>query len=104
MAIIENTANRLILESGGATLTLDKQTKKVVFQGKGLLWKPKPREANLSEISDVVLDSGLDRASGVEICNSMVVFKDGSGWAFSAKDKVEAHSTIALIKKFLGVN
>ena len=104
MAIVENTANRLVLKSGSATLTLDKTAKKVIFQRAGLLWKPKPMEAELSDITDVTLDSGLDRASGVEVCNSMLVKKDGVGWAFGANDKAEALSNIALIKKFLGLN
>lgn len=103
MAIVENTADRLVLKSGSATLTLDKTTKKLVFQRGGLLWKPKPLEAPLSDITDVTLDAGLDRASGVEICNSMLVKKDGVGWAFGANDKAEALSNNALIKKFLGL-
>lgn len=103
MSVVENTASRLVLKSGSATLTLDKTSKKVVFQRAGLLWKPKPKEAELSDINDVTLDAGLDRASGVEICNSMLVFKDGVGWAFGANDKAEAQSNIALLKKFLGL-
>jgi hypothetical protein len=103
MPIVENTADRLVLKSGSATLALDKKTKKVVFQRAGLLWKPKPMEAELSAVTDVTLDAGLDRASGVEICNSMLVMKDGVGWAFGANDKAEAQSNIALIKKFLGL-
>jgi hypothetical protein len=103
MAIVENTSDRLVLKSGSATLTLDKTTKKVVFQRGGLLWKPKPMEAALSDIADVTLDAGLDRASGVEICNTMLVKKDGVGWAFGANDKAEAQANIVLIKKFLGL-
>ena len=104
MPVAENTTNRLVLKSGSATLTLDKTTNKLVFQRAGLLWKPKPMEAELSDIADVTLDAGLDRASGVEVCNSMIVKKDGVGWAFGANDKAEALSNIALIKKFLGLN
>jgi hypothetical protein len=103
MPVLENTANRLVLKSGSATLTLDKTTKKVVFQRAGLLWKPKPLEASLGDIADVTLDVGMDRASGVEICNSVLVTKEGAGWAFGADDKAEAQSNIALIKKFLGL-
>lgn len=103
MAIAENTRNRLVLQSGGATLSLDKQAKQAELQRKGFLWKPKPMSEPLSRIAEIAIDTGVDRASGVEVCNTMVIFKDGAAWAFGANDKEEAQENATLMRNFLNL-
>ena len=47
----------------------------------------KPIEAPLSDISDVTIDTAVDRASGVEVCHTMLVRSTGEAWALPAADK-----------------
>jgi hypothetical protein len=103
MPITEKTSSRLVLQASGATLTLDKQAKKATLQRKGLLWKPKPIEADLADVTDTTVDTGVDRASGVEISSNMIVFKTGNAWALYANDKKDAEATAASIREFLGL-
>ena len=58
--------NRLVSKSGSTTLTLDKGTGQATLERKVVIWRLKPAEALLSEISDVTADMALERASGVE--------------------------------------
>jgi hypothetical protein len=103
MGILQHTQDRLVLQSGGATLSFDKQARTAQLQRKGLFWKPKPLSEPLDSVAEVALDSGIDRASGVEICNTMIVFKNGAAWAFGANDKSEAKSNAETVRKFLGL-
>jgi hypothetical protein len=102
MAIIESTPRRLVLQSGATTLTLDKDANKASHQRKLLMWKLKPVEQPLSEIVDVTLDAGVDRASGVEVCSTMVVSRGGAAWAFPAADRKDAVATVQRLREFLG--
>lgn len=103
MAIIESTPSRLVLQSGATTLTLDKDADKASLQRKLLMWKLKPVEQPLSEIVDVTLDAAVDRASGVEVCSTMLVSRAGGGWAFPAADKKDAAATVLRVREFLGL-
>jgi hypothetical protein len=103
MAIVESTSQRLVLQSGSTTLTLDREARKLSLQRKILLWQKKPLETALSEVTDVSVDTAVDRASGVEICHTMVVFRDGQGWALGAADKTEAQAHAAAIREFIGL-
>jgi hypothetical protein len=103
MPITETTFNRLVLKSGSATLTLDKTADKVALQCKILLWGLKPVEAPLSEISDITIDRAVDRASGVEVCHTMLIMHGGKGWAFPAADKKEAETNADAIRHFLAI-
>jgi hypothetical protein len=103
MAIVESTPRRLVLKSGAATLTLDKDADKASLQRKLLLWKLKPVERPLTEIVEVAVDAGVDRASGVEVCSIMLVSRAGAAWAFSATDKKEAADTAQRVREFLGL-
>lgn len=103
MPITEKTSNRLVLNAGGAALTLDKPAKTAVLQRKGLLWKPKPLEADLANVASAAVDIGVDRASGVEIASTMLVFKTGEAWALHAEDKKDAEATAVAIRDFLGL-
>ena len=103
MAIIENSPMRLVLKSGSTTLTFDKAAGKAVMQRKLLLWGLKPLETPLSDVTDVTIDAGVDRASGVEVCNTMLITRDGTGWALPAADKKEAQANAAAMRQFLGM-
>ena len=103
MAIIENTPRRMVLQSGSTTLSLDKDFDKASLQRKLLMWKLKPIEQPLSEIVDVTLDAAVDRASGVEVCNTMLVSRAGAGWAFPAADRKDATATVQRLREFLGL-
>ena len=100
MPILENTQTRLSIKSG-STLTLDKTSGKITLQRKLLFWQKKPVEKPLSEVVAVSVDAGVDRASGVEICHTMVIFKAGDAWALPATDKNEAEVNATAIRNFL---
>ena len=104
MPITERTSHRLVLRSGSTTLTLDKTADKAILQRKLLLWGLKPVEASLFDISDITIDTAVDRASGVEVCHTMLIMKDGKGWAFPAADKAEAETDAAAMRDFLAIN
>lgn len=101
MPISESTPSRLVLKAGPTTLTLDKNAGKASMQRKLLIWKLKPVEAALSDIADVTIDTAVDRASGVEICHTMLVHRTGEGWALPAADKKGAELDAAAIREFL---
>jgi hypothetical protein len=103
MPITERTSHRLVLKSGSTTLTLDKTADKAVLQRKVLVWGLKPVEASLSEISDITIDTAVDRASGVEVCHTMLIMRGGTGWSFPAGDKTEAETNAAAMRNFLAI-
>ena len=103
MPITENTPRRLVLKSGSTMLTLDKEVGKAILQRKFLFWDRKPVEAPLSDIAELAIDAAVDRASGVEICHTMVVLRSGAGWAFPAENKAEAQANATVMRQFLGL-
>ena len=44
-----------------------------------MFWSLKPLEMALANVSEIALDAGLDRASGIEVCNTMLVLRAGGG-------------------------
>jgi len=80
MPIMESTPQRLVLKSGSTMLTLSRESGKAVLQRKLLFWSLKPLEAPLSNISEVNVDAAADRASGVEVCSTMLVMTTGAAW------------------------
>jgi hypothetical protein len=72
------------------------------LQRKLFFWKLKPSEAPLADIIDVAVEAGVDRASGVEICSTMLVMRTGAGWAFPCSDKKDARANADAIRGFLG--
>ena len=103
MPIIENSADRLALRSGSTTLVLDKKANTASLQRKMLFWNLKPLEAPLSDVVEVKLDVAVDRASGVEICHTMLVMRGGAAWALAASDKKDAEASTAQVRGFLGL-
>jgi len=103
MPVSERTSQRLVVTSGGTTLTLDKDAGTAALQRKLLLWKLKPTEAPLADIADVTVDAAVDRASGVEVCSTMLVMRSGTGWALPASDKKDAQANADALREFLGL-
>ena len=101
--IIENVPQRMVLQSGSTTLTLDKDAGKATMQRKLLFWSLKPIEAPLSEVAEIAVDAGVDRASGIEVCNTMLVTRAGAAWALPAADKKDAETTASALRDFLGL-
>ena len=103
MPIVENTPKKLVLQSGSSTLTLDRDASKVTLQRKLMMWGLKPIEFTLAEVVDTAVDAAVDRASGIEVCNTMLIMKGGQGVAMPAADKKEAQANAAVIRRFLGL-
>lgn len=101
MTEIDRTPQLLVLRSGGTTLTLDRKAGTATFARKAFLFSKKPVEVKLAEVSDATVDAGVDRASGVEVCNAMVVLKSGVAWAVPADDKKDAEKTAQAVKDFI---
>jgi hypothetical protein len=103
MPITERTSQRLVARSGSTTLTLSKEAGRATMQRKLLFWNLKPAEAPLSDIADVKVEAAVDRASGVDVCSTMLVMRTGAGWAFPCSDKKDAQATADAIREFLGL-
>ena len=101
--IIESAPRRMVLQSGSTTLTLDKDAGKATMRRKLLFWALKPLELPLAEVAEITIDAGVDRASGVEICNTMLVTHAGAAWALSAADRKDAEATAVAMREFLGL-
>jgi len=99
--IVESAPQRMVLQSGSTTLTLDKDAGKARLQRKLLFWALKPVELPLADVAQISVDSAVDRASGVDICSTMLVTRAGAAWALSAADKSEAQATAAAMREFL---
>jgi len=64
-------------------------------------------EAPLSDVhpqrqGTEVTDTAVDRASGVEICHTMLIRRTGQAWAMPAADKKDAEINASAIRDFLG--
>jgi hypothetical protein len=103
MPIAERTPQRLVAKSGSTTLTLSKEAGQATLQRKLLFWNLKPAQAPLSDIVDVTLDAAVDRASGVEVCSTMLVMRTGAAWAMPCSDKADGQATADAIRAFLGL-
>jgi hypothetical protein len=101
--IVDSAPHRLVLQSGSTKLTLDKDAGKAVMQRKLLFWALKPLELPLGEVTQIDIDAGVDRASGVEVCNTMLITRAGAAWALPAADKKDAQTTAAAMREFLGL-
>jgi hypothetical protein len=103
MTSIDRSEQRLVVQSGSTTLTLDKAAARVAMQRKTLFWARKPIERPLADIASVQVDANVDRASGVELCSPMLVMRDGSAWALPHTERKDATDTAAAIRAFLGI-
>jgi hypothetical protein len=103
MAIVASTPERLVLKCGSTTLTLSKEAGTATLQRKILFWSPKPVEAPLSDITDVLVDAAIDRASGVEICSATLIMRGVSAWSFPSADRKDAEASASAVRSFLGL-
>ena len=101
MPITESSDRRLMMQSGSTSLLLDKGIGKAILQRRFLFWKLMPVEAPLSDVSDATVDAAVDRASGVEVCHTMLVLRSGAGWAYPATDKNDAETAATAIRNFI---
>ncbi|MDQ2080871.1 hypothetical protein RA307_11820 [Xanthobacteraceae bacterium Astr-EGSB] len=103
MTLITRTDNLLQLEAHRSRLILDKKAGKAVFHRKILFMALKPAEVDLADLVDVTVDVGVDRASGVEVCNMLLISRGGGAWAFPADDKVVAERDAVAVRQFIGL-
>jgi hypothetical protein len=103
MAITERTPQKLVLKSGSTTLSLSKEVDTATMQRKLLFLKLRPPQAPLSDIVEVTVDVTVDRASGVDVCSTMLIMRTGAGWAFPCSDKNDAQASAAAIREFVGL-
>ena len=103
MSIVENTPRRLVLTSGSTKLALDKDSGRATMQQKFLFWNLKPAEASLDEVTDIVVDKSVDRASGAEFFHTVLVTLAGAGWALPADDQKTAQTNAEALRSFLGL-
>jgi hypothetical protein len=61
-------------------------------------------ERPLADVTGTSVDTGVDRASGVELCSVMLVMRDGSAWALPHTDKKDATAVADAIRDFLGIS
>jgi hypothetical protein len=101
--IVENTPQRLALQSGSTSVTLDKEAGTATLQRKIMFISLKPASVPLTEIADVTLDSVMDPASHAEVDHAMLKLRTGGGWVLAASDKKSANAAIAAIRSFLGM-
>lgn len=103
MAKIKHTVQQLVVQSGSATLVLDRQSGQATMRRKLLFWAKVPMERPLTDIVSVNVNADVDRASGVELCSPMLVMRDSSAWALPHADRTEATETVSAIRSFLGI-
>jgi hypothetical protein len=103
MTSITRTDDLLQLEARRSRLVLDKKAGKAVFHRKILFMALKPKEADLADLVDVTVGVGVDGASGVEVCNLMLIMRGGGAWTFPASDKGAAARDAAVVRQFIGL-
>ena len=54
--------------------------------------------------AEVTREGAGDRASGVEVCNAMLVSRAGSAFALPAADKADAEKSAGAMREFLGLH
>jgi len=96
---LESTDQRLTMQFSSNTLELDKAAGSATLQRKILFWSAKP----LADVTGVMVDKAVDRASGVEVYHVMLVMRTGDAWALAENDKASVEATASTIRKFLGV-
>ena len=103
MTNIDRKGSKMVLTSGSTTLTLDKDAGTVNMQRKLMFWNLKPMQAKLDDVTEIAVDAGVDRASGIDVCNAMVVLRDGAAWALPTADKKDAQKVAQEMRDFLGL-
>jgi hypothetical protein len=100
---LERDPERLVLQSGPATVVLNKLAGKATLDRKHLPWAREPVECPLSLISGARVSANIDASSQVEICSVTLVMREGDGWVLSAEDKQHATAAATAVREFLGI-
>ena len=103
MAIVENTAKKLVLKSGSTTLSLDGAAEQITLESKVLFWKRAPAHAAFKDVAEVKIEQNHDGASGADIYGTMLVMKSGGAWSVPTDDRKQADAQVAAIRKFIGM-
>jgi hypothetical protein len=103
MIKVESSPQRLILQSGSTSITLDKNTRTAVLQRKLLFWTRKPTQRPLTVIARARVEASTDPASGAEICSAMFALHGGGAWMLSAQSKQDATAAVDAVREFLGL-
>jgi hypothetical protein len=103
MITLERGPDRLVLQSGPATVVLDKLAGNASLDRKHLPWAREPAECPLSSISGARVSTKIDATSQTEICSVTLVMREGDGWVLSAEDKQHATAAATAVREFLGI-
>jgi hypothetical protein len=103
MIKLERGAERLVLQSGPATVVLDKVASKATLEHKSLPWERDPVECPLSSITGARVSTTIDDESNAEICSLALVMHQGDGWVLAAADKLDAKAAATALREFLGI-
>ncbi len=103
MITFERGPERLVLQSGPATVVLDKRAGKATLDRKHLPWAREPVECPLSAISGARVRTTTDAASRAEICSVALVMRQGNDWVLSAEDEPHATAAANAVRAFLGI-
>jgi hypothetical protein len=105
MAILESSAERLIIQSGSAlnrtTLTLDRRERHAHLERSVLMWRRKPVDFDFVDVEEVKVTVVKDAASGTELHTPMVRLRSGRVVPLPAADD-EAEATVARVRSFIG--
>lgn len=106
MAIVEHTANRMIVEAGGGlnslTLILDKQAGQARIERRTLMFNRKPQQIPLSRINAVDVALLKDAASGAEVHQLMLRAGADEAIPLPVGEK-EVEETASVLRDFLGL-
>ena len=82
------------LQSGSMTIVLDKTAGTATLQRKVLFWVMKPIERPLCALVEARIHKNIDTASKAQMYSTMLVFREGSTWLLSARDKQDASDVV----------
>ncbi len=100
--IVENTAQRLELQSGSTRIAFDKAAGLMTLHRKIMFIALKPTTMPLTDAADVSLDTSTDPASRAEMYRLLLKLRAGGAWALSADDKASGLAAVAAVREFLG--
>jgi hypothetical protein len=101
--IVENTPQRLEVQSGSTRIVLDKQASTATLLRKFIFVPLKPAVVPLSDVEDIRLNVAVDAASHVELFRVALQLGSGGAWVLSANDKADAQSTVGALREFVGM-
>ncbi len=106
MAIVERSANRIVVDAGGGlggfTLVLDREAGIARIERSTLMWKRRPRELPLGEIKAFDVAAIKDAASGAEL-RKLVLRTQAEEAIEVPVASAAADETAAALRDFLGL-